>query len=152
MTEILLNGQGPPPASVRAMLVAYGYVEKPVTDGVTWWQDSAGRAGPWGEAVDRLSGELLHLRAVAHLKPKDFWRSREFLGIAVALLGIMGPALAMLAGNLSWVPEAHRAEIGAALMSASGIMVAVFARARTISTALAAVEQAKVVQSPPGGV
>lgn len=138
-----------PPSAVYRFMMAVGYVEIEIPMRSSWWKSASGDVGSWEEALDRSSQELIHLRQVAALSPKSFWRTREFWGMAVSMLGIMGPALGMMSGQLDWLPPDQREPIGAALLSAAGIATAMFARARMVQKAIATVEQSKALASGP---
>jgi hypothetical protein len=138
----------PPPAAVLRMLKTHGFEEVELPGRQPWWQAS-GQAGPWEEAVDRISARAMHLEQVAALSPKRFWKTSSFWTFAVNGAGMLSVGLATLAGQLDWVPPEHRALAGTALLGISGVLGTLYVKGRLALEAVAKVEQGKLLNQGP---
>lgn len=138
-----------PPAPVARMLADLGYVSVDLPNRAPWWQAPNGKAGPWEEAIDAASAEIIHLRQVAALAPKKFYRTSEFWTALVSLLGLLGAGASTLAGELDAVPEQYREMVGAALMGFAAAIPPLYRMARTTEKSIKAIEQAKALADGP---
>lgn len=130
---------GAPPAAVRAMLIEAGFKPKDI-DGLELWSRGE-NTWTWPDAVTSLSMELMRLRQLDTLNPKQFFRTSEFWGSLVLGLSVASTGAMVLAGAIA---PAHP-ELGAALMAASTALGAWYIRARHVEKTLATAEKAKVV-------
>jgi hypothetical protein len=137
----------PTPPEIIPTLKACGYSPRDVY-GVTLWTDGK-TTGTWSDAMGAVAAELMHLRSVASLKPKPFYRTSEYWTAAVAVLGLLSTGAGMLSGYLDWLPEEHRAVAGTALMGISGLAARWYAHARAAEKLFATQEQSKALASGP---
>lgn len=131
------------------MLASLGYVSVDLPNRAPWWQAPNGKAGPWEEAVDAASAEIVHLRQVASLGPKSFWRTSEFWTAVVSLLGLLGAGASMLSGQIDAVPEQYREMVGTALMGFAAAIPPLYRMARTTEKSIKALEQTKALADGP---